>query len=191
VAAGDLEIEAGTVVNAAGAWGDAVALMAGFDPIGLTPFLRSVFTARIPMPTADWPFIIDANERWYFKPEGPNILGSAASELASEPCDARAPEIDIALGIERVNSLTSLGVRSVVNTWAGLRTFTPDRTPAVGFEGEDSRFLWVVGQGGYGIMTSPALGEIAASLIISGGLPQRMAAFEITQESLSPARFRP
>jgi D-arginine dehydrogenase len=190
VQAGGLTIDARTIVNAAGAWGDEIAIMAGLSPIGLTPLLRSVFTASVAMSTAGWPFVIDANERWYFKPEGPNILGSAASEIPVDPCDARAPELDIALGIERVNGLTSLGVRSVMNTWAGLRTFTPDRSPCVGFDPDNPRFLWLVGQGGYGIMTSPALGEVAASLVLNGALPQHIEEFGVSSESLSPVRFR-
>jgi D-arginine dehydrogenase len=190
VKAGDITIDARIIVNAAGAWGDQVAIMAGLEPIGLTPLLRSVFTARIPMSTSGWPFVIDAHERWYFKPEGPNILGSAASEIPVEPCDARAPELDVALGIERVNQLTTLGVRSVMNTWAGLRTFTPDRSPCVGFDPANARFLWLVGQGGYGIMTSPAMGEVAASLVLNGGLPRRIEDFGISREPLSPSRFQ-
>jgi len=142
------------------------------------------------MPTNEWPFVVDVNEQWYFKPEGPNVLGSAASEIPSEPCDAKPPEIDIALGIERVNGLSSLAIRSVNNTWAGLRTFTQDGTPVAGFDADHDRFLWLVGQGGYGIMTSPAMGELAASLLSTGRMPERLAEFGISEDSLSPSRFR-
>jgi len=119
------------------------------------------------------------------------VLGSAASELPSEPLDAKPPELDIALGIERINEATSFSIRSVRNTWAGLRTFAPDRVPAVGFDPQAPGFFWLVGQGGYGIKTSPAIGELAASLILSDGVPERIAGFGVTREMLAPDRFRP
>lgn len=190
VVAGDHEIDAPVVVNASGAWGDTVAEMAGVAPLDLHPLLRSVFTTRPPMSTAEWPFVVDAREQWYFKPEGPNLLGSAGSELPSAPCDARPPEIDVALGIERINDATKLEIRSVNNTWAGLRTFTPDRVPAVGFDPGHDGFFWLVGQGGYGIMTSPAIGELSASLILTDSVPDRLGTGGITRDSLSPVRLR-
>jgi D-arginine dehydrogenase len=134
--------------------------------------------------------VVDVAERWYFKPEGPNILGSAASELPSPPMDSRPCEEDVALGIERINTVTSLDIRSVVSTWAGLRTFTPDRTPAVGFDGGNPTFFWLVGQGGYGIKTSPAMGRLAAGLISEGSVPDDLHEFGVTAAELDPARFR-
>ncbi len=190
IVAGELVVSARVIVDAAGAWGDAVAELAGVNPLGLRPLLRSVFTSATTLDTSTWPLVIDGDERWYFKPEGPNVLGSAASELPSQPLDARPPEIDIALGIERINQATNLAIRSVLNTWAGLRTFTADRVPAVGFDAHVPGFFWLVGQGGYGIKTSPALGELAASLILSGSIPPRIAEHGVTRESLAPSRFR-
>ncbi|MCL1598829.1 MAG: FAD-binding oxidoreductase [Actinomycetia bacterium] len=191
VHAGEHQIEASIIVNASGAWGDAVAEIAGVRPLGLTPLLRSVFTTTSPMPNTGWPFVADAKERWYFKPEGPNILGSAESEIPSPPCDARTPEIDIALGIERINEATTFSIRSVNNTWAGLRTFTPDRVPGIGYDTEHDGFFWLVGQGGYGIMTSPAIGEVASSLILTDTVPQRLVDLDFTRGSVAPERFRP
>lgn len=191
IVAGEHHVSARIVVNAAGAWGDRVAVMAGVAPLGLTPKLRSVFIFTTTHTTNRWPFVVDADEQWYFKPEGPNLLGSAASELPSEPLDARAPEIDIALGIQRVTEHTNLSIRSPRTTWAGLRTFTKDRVPAVGFDPDAPNFFWLVGQGGDGIMTSPALGELAASLVLSEGIPQRIGAFGVTGAALAPDRFRP
>ena len=178
------------VVNAAGAWGDQLAATAGVAPLSLLPLLRSVFTFTSTHLTTQWPFVVDVDEQWYFKPEGPNLLGSAASQLFSEPHDARAPEIDVALGIERINAATDLAIRSVRTTWAGLRTFTADRIPAVGFDPDAPDFFWLVGQGGSGIMTSPAIGELAASLILSDTIPQRIAAYGVPRESLDPRRLR-
>ncbi len=190
VEAGEHRIEAPVVVDAAGAWGDVVAEMAGIPPLDLRPLLRSVFVTKLPRSPAGWPFVVDAHERWYFKPEGPNLLGTAASELPSFPCDARPPELDVALGIERINAATTLEIRSVLSAWAGLRTFTPDRVPAVGFDPDHEGFFWLVGQGGYGIMTSPALGELSASLIVSGTVPDRMGEIGVNADSLAPGRFR-
>jgi D-arginine dehydrogenase len=134
--------------------------------------------------------VVDARERWYMKPEGPHMLGSAASELPGDPRDARPDELDIALGIERINGATILDIRSVKNAWAGLRTFTPDRVPAVGRDGTDSGFFWLVGQGGYGIKTSPALGRMAAGLLLNDQVPDTVSDFGVTREDLDPRRLR-
>jgi len=187
--AGEQDVRARILVNAAGAWGDAVALLAGIAPLGLRPLTRSAFLTGTASDPRTWPMVVDVAERWYFKPEGPNILGSAASELPSPPMDARPSEEDVALGIERINTVTSLGIRSVVSTWAGLRTFTPDRTPAVGFDGGDPTFFWLVGQGGYGIKTSPAMGRLAAGLISQGSVPDDLRELGVTAAELDPARF--
>ena len=188
--AGDMHIDARIVVNAAGAWADQIADVAGVGKIGLTPLLRSVFTFNVGAESVSWPLVVDAGEQWYFKPEGPNVLGSGASELPSDPVDARPPEIDVALGIEKINTATTLSIRSVRNTWAGLRTFASDRIPVVGFDRTAPGFFWLAGQGGYGIKTSPALGELAASLILTDTVPATVSAFGVTRESLAPERLR-
>jgi D-arginine dehydrogenase len=185
-----MHIDARIVVNAAGAWADQIADLAGVDKIGLTPLLRSVFTFYVGAESVTWPLVVDAGEQWYFKPEGPNVLGSGASELPSDPVDARPPEIDVALGIEKINTATTLSIRSVRNTWAGLRTFASDRIPVVGFDRTAPGFFWLAGQGGYGIKTSPALGELAASLILTDTIPATVSAFGVTRESLAPERLR-
>ena len=190
IVSSDADVTCTNVVNAAGAWGDEVATTAGVQPLGLSPLLRSVFTFTTDHDTSDWPLVVEADVSWYFKPEGPNVLGSAASELPSGAVDARAPELDVALGIEKLNTAAAFGIRSVRNTWAGLRTFTADGSPAVGFDDSARGFFWLVGQGGYGIKTSPALGELAASLIVSDTVPDAIAAFGITRDSLAPGRLR-
>lgn len=189
IEAGEASIVARVIVNASGAWADTVATMAGVAAIGFEPLLRSVFTFAGTNDSPSWPLVVDADERWYFKPEGPNVLGSGASEIPSEPVDASAPEIDVALGIERINANTNLSIRSVHNTWAGLRTFSPDRNPVVGFDTAAPGFFWLAGQGGYGIKTSPALGELSASLIVSDIFPERIASFGISRDELAPHRF--
>jgi D-arginine dehydrogenase len=124
------------------------------------------------------------------KPEGPYLLGSAASEIPQEPCDARHDEIDVALGIMRITEATNLSIRSVKNQWAGLRTFSPDRIPVVGHDPDIPSFFWLVGQGGYGIHTSPAIGSMAAGLILDGRLPDDLVACGLTAEMFDPKRFR-
>lgn len=190
VRAGDLEIESRYVVNAAGAWGDEVASLAGVAPLGLSPLKRSAFLFNPGVPTAEWPLVVDIEERWYMKPEGPNLLGSAASELPSAPVDARADELDIALGIERINEATTLGVRSISTSWAGLRTFSPDRAPAVGFDDRAENFFWLVGQGGFGIKTSPTLGRLTSSLLFADPSVSPLGDVGINADDLSPRRFR-
>ncbi|HEY8545331.1 MAG TPA: FAD-dependent oxidoreductase, partial [Acidimicrobiales bacterium] len=125
---------ADVVVVAAGAWADEVAALLGARPCGLTPLRRTIGVARSPRPVDPaWPLVATVDEGCYFRPEGPHLLVSPADETPSEPCDARPEEADVALAIERVNRVTDLGLRSVVTSWAGLRTFAPDRNPVVGF----------------------------------------------------------
>jgi D-arginine dehydrogenase len=190
ITAGEHVITASTLVNAAGAWGDELATIAGLDRIGLTPLKRSAFTFDPGVPVGDWPVVVEMGETWYMKPEGPYLLGSAASEIPQEPSDARHDEIDIALGIERITAATTMTIRSVKNQWAGLRTFTPDRIPAVGRDPAAPDFFWLVGQGGYGVHTSPAMASMAAGLILDNRVPEDVAEFGVTSEMLDPARFR-
>lgn len=189
IRAGDDEVTAATLVNAAGAWGDHIAELAGIEPLGLVALKRSAFTFDAGVDAHDWPLVVDADEQWYMKPEGPHVLGSAASEILEEPTDARHDEIDIALGIERINGATTLAIRSIKNQWAGFRTFTPDRIPALGFASGADGFFWLVGQGGYGIKTSPAMGAMAAGLILDNRVPDKVAQFGVTREMLDPRRF--
>ena len=186
------ELTATTVVLAAGAWGDELARAAGAGPIGLRPLRRTIAVCRVPSEAAldpGGPLVCDAAHTWYFKPEGPNVLVSPADETPSPPCDARADEADVALGIERVNEATTLGLRSVVSSWAGLRTFAPDRVPVVGEDPRRSGLFWLVGQGGYGIQTAPAVARCLAGLVAGTGLPPDVTALGVSEAQLSPARF--
>ena len=184
-------VRADVVVNAAGAWGDGVAEMAGVAPVGLTPMRRTAFTTRIDHDPTDWPFIYAdiSSLHCYFKPEAGNqLLCSLSDETPSEPCDARPEEIDVALAIEHINELTTLNIRSVATTWAGLRTFAPDRNPVFGWDDAVPNFLWMVGQGGCGIVTSPIAGQIAAALIDRQPLPDRVLELGLTEATLAPRR---
>ena len=178
------------VVNSAGAWCDQVAALAGIAPIGLTPLRRTAFTFPAPEGATGWPFVVDADEQFYFKPEGPLILASPADETPTPPTDAKPEEIDVALAIERINTATTLDIRHVTHTWAGLRSFVPDKVPVAGVEPDHPGFFWLAGQGGFGIKTSPALGVATAGLIVDGALPSDLRDRGITAEDLSPTRLR-
>lgn len=190
VTAGNQVISASVLVNAAGPWGDDVAAMAGVRPLGLTPLKRCAFTFDPGFSTADWPMVVDIAENWYMKPEGPHLLGSAASEIPERPSDAKHDETDVALGIMRIGEATDLNIRAVKNQWAGLRTFSPDRIPVVGFDPDVPDFFWLVGQGGYGVHTSPAMGALTAGLIVDRYIPDGLVDQGITREMFDPARFR-
>jgi D-arginine dehydrogenase len=157
------------IVDAAGAWGDVVARTAGVEAIGLRPLRRTAFTVAAPGPeAARWPLFADIEHRWYAKPDGSQLLCSPGDETPSEPCDARPEEIDIAIAIERINAATTLGIRSVAASWAGLRTFSPDGSMVIGPDPDHPSFVWCVGQGGTGIQTAPGAGQLVADLVTHG-----------------------
>ncbi len=177
------------VVNASGAWGDEIARMAGVTPVGITPMRRTVFMAPGSDEYRDWPLVANVGMRWYFKPDGVQLLCSLSEENPSPPCDARPEPLDIALAIERINDATILGIRSVRSSWTGLRTFAPDREMVIGFDHRAEGFFWLVGQGGTGIQTSPAAGELTASLILDSRAPSRLVDHGLDPVVLSPRRF--
>jgi len=184
-------VEASVIINAAGAWGDAVAERSGVQPVGLEPKLRTAFTSSAGQDPSGWPFIYSGipDLQCYFKAEaGEQLLCSLSDEKPSEACDARPEEIDIALAIERINTVSTLGLRSVTTKWAGLRTFAPDRNPIFGWDDDVDGFLWMVGQGGCGIVTSPIAGQIAGALVREDPLPQRVTDLGLTQDQLAPRR---
>jgi D-arginine dehydrogenase len=160
--------EAGAVVNAAGAWGDEVASIAGAAPIGLVPKRR---TAAIvdpsPWDAEHWPMVLDVQENWYARPEArTRLMVSPADETPSHPHDVQPEEIDIAIGVDRMQHALAIPVSRVEHSWAGLRTFTPDGSLAFGNDPALEGFFWCVGQGGYGIQTAPAAGRLIASLVL-------------------------
>jgi D-arginine dehydrogenase len=179
-AAGQVAVTA--VVNAAGAWADRVAAGLGSPPVGLLPLRRTAAVARADGVDRDWPIVSDVGETFYFRPEGAGVLVSPADETLSEPCDARPDDVDVALAIERVNAATTLGLRSVVTAWAGLRTFAPDRNPVVGADPAAPGLYWLAGQGGYGIQIAPALARLVAAAVTDTG--------DAVPASLSVARLR-
>ncbi len=185
-------LRAPVVVNAAGAWADRVGEMAGAPPIGLQPMRRTAFTFAAPdgLDLGPVPMVVDAEEQFYFKPEGPQFLASLAEETPMEPHDVRHEEADVALAIERIESATTLHIRSVRSAWAGLRSFVPDRHPVIGPEPDLPGFHWLAGQGGFGIMTSPAAARALAGLVVDGRLPADVRRAGVTEAQITPGRLR-
>jgi len=183
--------ETPVVVNAAGSWCDIVAEIAGAEPVGIHPLRRTVFTIGPPdgIDSHSIPLVADVSGTFYLKPEGPQILCSPADEVPSEPCDARPEEIDIAKAIEVINAATTLDIRHVRSSWAGLRNFVADRSPVAGFDDRVDGFFWFVGQGGYGIQISPALAQAGASLVRDARLPDLLTARGLDAAALGRERL--
>ncbi|MGI8943129.1 MAG: NAD(P)/FAD-dependent oxidoreductase [Qipengyuania sp.] len=181
------------LINAAGAWGDALARLAGLRPLGLTPLRRTVITFDAPEghETANWPFTKTVGQGFYFEPEGAGrLLACPMDETASEPCDAQPEEEDIALAAWRIEQATTMQVLRMASKWAGLRTFARDRLPVAGFASDAPGFFWLAGQGGFGLQTSPAMALAVEALVTGGDWPEELAERGVTAEDLSPARLR-
>lgn len=178
------------VVNAAGAWADDVARRSGIEPIGLRPLRRTAFV--FPVDGADgWPLVMDVGNRFYFEPEGPGVLASPSEETLVEPCDAQADELAMAMATDELAEATTLRVRGVKSSWAGLRTFAPDRIPVLGEDPEHPGWFWLAGQGGAGIKTAPAMAEALATLVLGEPFPTSLSALGVTATTLAPERLRP
>lgn len=190
--AGDIVYEAPVVVNAAGAWADTVGELAGLKPLGIEPKRRTVVLLDAPAghDIRAWPLTIDADETFYFKPDAGRLLLTPADETPTPPCDAQPEEMDIALAVDRFESMTTMSVRRIAHKWAGLRSFAPDRTPVVGFDPDAAGFFWLAGQGGYGMQTSSAMARSAAALIRGEDLPADIRSEGVTAAALSPVRLR-
>ena len=184
--------EATVLINAAGAWADVVARLAGAAPVGLQPMRRTAVIVDAPagVDTRAWPAVIDVDEQFYFKPEAGRILASPADETPSDPCDAWADDMDVAVCIERVQAAADIPVQRIVRAWAGLRSFVADRSPVIGFDKAAPGLFWLAGQGGYGVQTAPAAARVAAALAMGEPLPADIAAEGVVSaRDLSPARL--
>lgn len=175
------------VVNAAGAWADAVAHLAGVEPLGLEPKRRTIITFDAPAGTdlQHLPFAKTVADELYFAPESGRLFASPMDEVPSDPTDAQASEYEIALAVWRMEERTTVEVKRIHSRWAGLRTFTPDRHPVAGFASGTEGFFWLAGQGGFGLQTSPAMAAIVTSLIAGGRWPLT----DVLPEQLGPGRF--
>ncbi len=159
-------LTADVVVNASGAWANHTASLAGLTPVPLTPMRRTAAIVPAPDHCAPWPLVHTVRENLYFKPESPGLMVCPQDETPSEAMDAYPLDLDIALAMEEFHKVANHPVEHVMHSWAGLRTFAPDRHPIVGFADGLHGFFWLAGQGGFGIQTSPGLGELAAQIIL-------------------------
>jgi D-arginine dehydrogenase len=186
------DFAARNIVNAAGAWADEVAALAGAAPVGIVAKRRTIIIIAAPEggDIAAWPMVVEAAERFYFKPESGRLLLSPADETPLPPQDVQPDELDIALAAERLAEATHITFRTIQRKWAGLRSFAPDQTLVIGPDPALPGFFWMAGQGGYGIQTAPAAGAALAALATGAAFPAELAARGLAAEALLPARFR-
>jgi len=192
VRAGATSVQAATVIDAAGAWADEVAQLAGVAPVAIEPRRRTALTVDLPagVDARAWPFVGDVEERFYFRPEAGRLLLSLADETHSPPCDAQPEDEDVAETVDRVERATTMSFNRVVSAWAGLRSFVRDRRPVVGYDAAAPGFFWLAGQGGYGFQTAPGIARCAAALVRGEPLPADIADAGVTVETLGPGRLR-
>jgi len=171
IRSGPESITANIVVNTAGAWANQVGALAGLPEMPLVPMRRTAAIIPAPANSRDWPLVHTINENLYFKPESPGLMVCPQDETPSEAMDAFPMDIDVAIAIDRFAQIAEHDVKQVMRSWAGLRTFAPDRRPIVGFAPQAQGFFWLVGQGGFGVQTSPGLGEHAAGIILGRAQP--------------------
>jgi len=185
-------IHASVLVNAAGAWGDQLATIAGIDALGLVPKRRSVLCFAQPAiaGVAQWPMVIGVEEDFYFKPDAGQMLGSPANADPVQAHDVVPEELDIATAIHRIQQVAELDIRRPIRTWAGLRSFVADGSFVGGFDNKYPGFFWAIGQGGYGIQSAPAVGSLYAAMILGRDIPGFIQDEGVELSSLSPQRLR-
>ena len=186
------EFTAKNIVNAAGAWGDEIAKLSGVNPVGLVPKRRSIGVVPIEgyPDFMSWPFVVDAAETWYCKPQSGKMIVSSADATPVDPHDAYADDMAIAEGIERMMEASTIEVTRLEHSWGGLRTFAPDGSPVIGFDPHTEGFFWLVGQGGYGILSAPALSRTAAAMALRQPLPEDVLEAGLNITDIHPERLR-
>ena len=185
-------LRARALVNAAGAWADHAAALCGASPVGLQPCRRTAFTFSGPqdLDFAHWPAVVGVDESYYFKPDAGQLLGSPANADPVAAHDVVPEELDVATGIYRIESATSLTIRRPKHTWAGLRSFVRDGDFVIGWDADAPAFFWLAAQGGYGIQTAAATSELAAALLTHQPVPVHLHAHGVDAEAVRPARLR-
>ena len=185
------ELSAAILINAAGAWADQVGMACGAREMGFQPLRRTALLVDPPpgINVAGWPAVIDVDEEFYFKPDAGRLLLSPADETPDVPRDAYPEDLDVAIAVDRVQAALDLDVQRVSHSWAGLRTFSKDRAPVIGFDGDVPGLFWCAGQGGYGIQTAPALARFAAALARGESVPADILAQDLSAARLAPQRF--
>lgn len=184
-------IAARVVVNASGGWADPTAELFGVAPVGIVPHRRTAILVDLPggMDCRRMPEINELDDEFYVKPDAGRLLVSPADETPCEPGDIQPEEIDVAWAAHHLETATTLTVRRVAKSWAGMRSFSADRLPVIGASADHPRFFWLAGQGGYGILSSPALGALSASLLVGRTAPDGFAEHGLDPASFSPLRF--
>ena len=185
-------LQASSIVNAAGAWADVVAGLAGVPPIGLEPRRRTAFTFAVPegMDASHWPAVIAVDESFYFKPDAGQLLGSPANADPTHPHDVVPEELDVATGIYQIEAMTQFQIRRPSHTWAGLRSFVPDGDLVIGWDNHVPGFFWLAAQGGYGIQRAAGAAWLARQLICREPLADALVREGVEVQGLSPARLR-
>lgn len=187
-AQGDYETR--LIVNAAGAWADEIAQMAGCAPVGIEPRRRTVISFAGPqgVDVSRWPFVKTVGEGFYMLPEGSaRLLASSMDQTPSAPCDAAAEELDMAIAADRIINAADLSIRRIEHSWAGLRSFAPDELPVIGAAANAPGFYWFAGQGGYGFQTAPALARIGEAMVLGTDWPSDIFAANIFSADVFPA----
>lgn len=181
-----------TLVNAAGAWADHIGELAGARAIGLVPARRSAFTFPVPegLDATHWPAVISADERFYFKPDAGQLLGSPANADATYPHDVQPEEEDIATGIWNIEQATTLSIRRPSHTWAGLRSFVADGEMVIGWDSHVPELFWVAAQGGYGIQSAAGYSLLARNLLLAEPVDEQLLRQGVQTELLAPARLQ-
>ena len=184
--------QARTLVNAAGAWADHIGELAGARAMGLVPARRSAFTFPVPegLDATHWPAVISADERFYFKPDAGQLLGSPANADATYPHDVHPEEEDIATGIWNIEQATTLSIRRPSHTWAGLRSFVADGEMVIGWDSHVPEFFWVAAQGGYGIQSAAGYSLLARNLLLAEPVDEQLLRQRVQTELLAPARLQ-
>lgn len=185
-----VEVSASVLVNAAGAWADEIATLADVSTIGLVPKRRSAVMIDLPdgVDGEDWPLVVGVREDFYFKPDAGRLLLSPADATPVAPQDVQPEDLDIAIAIDRLMTVTELEVGRPGESWAGLRSFVGDGSPVVGYAPDIAGFFWLAGQGGYGIQTAPAMGELAAALVQDRAVPEGLSGLGFSADMVSPTR---
>ena len=183
--------QAPIIVNAAGAWADRIAGLAGVRPVGLQPKRRTIIVFDPPagMDVRGWPFIKTPGDHFYLLPQGNRLLACPNDETDTDPCDAQPEDYDMALAAHLVEQFTTLPVPRITGRWAGLRSFVKDRMPLAGFAPDAEGFFWLAGQGGFGLQTSPAMAALTDALVIGSDWPDGMAELGVTPDAVAPDRL--
>lgn len=184
---------ASVIINAAGAWADAIARLAEVAPVSLEPRRRTVIGFAGPggVDVSQWPFTKTVTDGFYFLPEGKGrLMASPMDQTPSEPCDAAPEELDIAVAADRIMQATALEIRRIEHSWAGLRSFVRDERPVIGFAPDAPGFFWLAGQGGFGLQTSPAVAMTAEALLTGTAWPTALTDFDIVPELFAPERLK-